>query len=153
MKFLILLSLLSSLSFASERLSGFETDYCTNYPEGTKAEPELWKHCCLMHDMFFWAGGDKSDRLESDLELRTCIEETGARTQAKIMYAAVRAGSLSPVKYPKMRWNNGWDGRGNFQKLSADDVGLVERELFSGYDYISLEQKQKFINFLQSRLD
>jgi hypothetical protein len=154
-RILILVTLLfSHLAAASSgtQLSSFETDYCTNYPEGTLSEPDLWKHCCLIHDMYFWAGGEKVDRNNADLELRSCIEATGAINQARIMYYAVRAGSYSPVKYPDRKWNNGWKDRADFQVLSFEDIVLISEELNCGYEFISPEIKIHFILQLQSRL-
>lgn len=145
---------ISFYSLANEsKLSSFETDFCTNYREGTSANPSLWKHCCLIHDMYFWAGGNKQDRYDADLELKSCIASTGARRTAQLMYLAVRAGSYSPVKYPKRKWNNGWGDRGNYQSLTQDDIEKIETELFDGYDYISNEIKIYFINALRSRLE
>lgn len=145
---------ISTESFASNsQLSQFETDYCTNYREGTSSNPYLWKHCCLIHDMYFWAGGNKQNRYDADVELKTCIANTGARREAQLMYLAVRAGSYSPIKYPKRKWNHGWDDRGNYQSLSQQDIDKVESELFSGYEYVSNEIKIYFINNLRSRLE
>ena len=149
----ILLLLNITAVSAEENLHPFETDYCTNYPEGTRNQPELWKHCCLLHDMKFWAGGNKQNRYDSDVELKTCIEETGAVHIAKLMYLAVRSGSYSPVKYPDKKWNNGWRERPDYQSLTPVDIDRIEAELFSGYDYISLPMKHDFINLLRSRLE
>jgi hypothetical protein len=135
----------------TSNLNSFETDYCTNYPEGPKDRPDQWKHCCLVHDMYFWAGGNKQNRNAADLELKSCIEATGAIHQAKIMYYAVRIGSYSPIKYSKKKWNNGWSGRGNFQTLSLEDINALEQELSTGYDYINTQMKQHFIQKLKSR--
>ncbi len=149
-----LLLTFSSLGFASaSQLTPFKTDYCTNYPEGRRDEPELWKHCCLIHDMNFWAGGNKQDRYNSDLELRRCVEETGAYYRARLIYYAVRAGSYSPIKYPDKKWNNGWRERPDFQTLTSQDIDVIENELSSGYDFISSEIKDLFITNLRSRLD
>lgn len=146
--------LVSFSSFASEeKISKFETDYCTNYPEGTKENPDQWKHCCLIHDMFFWAGGNKQNRYDADLDLRSCIEKTGAVKQARIMYYAVRAGSHSPIKYPKYKWNNGWSERPTFQTLTSEDISQINAEIQSGYDFITPEIKTYFINQLRSRLE
>ena len=152
---LIIAALLINFSSLAEtlELSSFETDYCTNYPEGTEQKPDLWKHCCLIHDMYFWAGGNKQNRYEADLELRSCIEETGAVKQARLMYYAVRAGSYSPIKYPKRKWNNGWSNRPGYYSLSTEDIQLIKAELDSGYDFINLEIKNYFINQLRTRLE
>lgn len=134
-------------------ISPFETDYCTNYPEGTKTEPELWKHCCLKHDLDFWVGGTKKERLAADLEFRSCIEKTGSPYQARMMYLAVRLGSYSPIKYPNRKWSNGWQDRPDFTPLDLQDILIIESELFSGYDFISREVKESFVYQLRRRLD
>jgi hypothetical protein len=155
MKVMLFLTLLlpTSLLLAQENLSAFETDFCTNYPEGPKDNPNQWKHCCLTHDMFFWAGGTRRDRDKADLELKSCIQKTGAEYQAQLMYLAVRAGSYSPVKYPKRQWNNGWQNRSSHQALTFEDIHLIENELGNGYEFISEEMKNKFINSLLIRLE
>lgn len=150
---ILLLSLTLTTFARTEAISPFETDYCTNSSEGTREWPELWKHCCLEHDLFFWAGGNKQDRYDSDLRLKSCIEETGQSERARIMYWAVRAGSYSPIKYPKRKWNNGWQRRRDYQTLSREDIATIENELYSGYDFINTELKERFINRLLNRLE
>jgi hypothetical protein len=150
--FLILIGFSFSPAMASELLAPFETDYCTNYPEGTRKHPDLWKHCCLIHDMFFWAGGSKQDRNNADLDLKSCIEKTGAAHQARIMYAAVRAGSYSPIKYPKKKWGNSWGDREEDLSLTREETEALEEEIYSGYNYIDPSIKEYFIFTLNSRL-
>jgi hypothetical protein len=106
-----------------------------------------------MHDLYFWVGGARQDRKNSDLELKTCIEKSGAIKQSRIMYLAVRAGSYSPIKYPKLKWNNGWDDERPIRALSAQDLELIEEELSSGYDFISEDLKQSFLHSLRSRAE
>lgn len=138
---------------SEENLTKFKTDYCTNYPEGTIQNPDQWKHCCLIHDMYFWAGGNEQDRDKADLNLRSCVEATGAPKTAAIMYYAVRAGSMSPVKYPDKKWNNGWRERPDFQSLSIADINAIQKEIEAGYDFVTIQQKQLFIKELRSRLE
>ena len=154
MKGFIIVTLLMSMAMPvkAETLLPFETDYCTNYVEGTPEKPDQWKHCCLMHDMYFWAGGIRSDRDKADLDLKVCIENTGAPLQAKIIYYAVRAGSYSPIKYPKRQWNNGWNDGRKERVLSGEDVDLVEQEIFRGYDFIPSDIKDHFVKTLRSRM-
>lgn len=155
MKYLVILilTLSETYAFSHENLNKFETDYCTNYPEGTREQPDLWKHCCLIHDMYFWAGGSKKDRDVADLDLKSCIEETGAFKVAQLMYYAVRAGSYSPVKYPKRKWNNGWNDNRKVRPLSESDIDVINAEISSGYEFIPPEIKSQFIDTLRSRLD
>lgn len=153
MKILFIFLALTAFSSwgSSDELGPFETDYCTNFPEGTSKAPELWKHCCLMHDMFFWAGGGREDRDKVDLKLRSCIEATGEMNIAKLMYWTVRITSYSPIKYSKKKWNHGWQGRPESQVLSELDIDQIEQEILNGHDYIPHELKQSFIWELRSR--
>jgi hypothetical protein len=130
-------------------LKPFVTDYCTNFAEGTKKEPNKWKECCLYHDLYFWAGGTISDRKNADLVLRNCIEKTGAHKIAEVMYLGVRLGSYSPIKYSDKKWSNGWSNRESFKALSIEDITRIEEELNSGYDYI--KDKKGFIDSLKDR--
>lgn len=148
---LIFIFIISGNTFANDTLLEFETDYCTNYPEGTKERPDLWKHCCLMHDMFFWAGGNKNNRDEADRELRSCIELTGAKKIARVMYAAVRLGSYSPIKYSNKKWNFGWPNRPTHQSLTSLDIDSIEFKIYMGHPYISQELKDIFIQTLRNR--
>lgn len=154
MKGFIIVTLLLNVavSVQAQTLLSFETDYCTNYAEGTLTKPDQWKHCCLVHDMYFWAGGLRKDRDNADLELKACIEDTGAPMQARIIYYAVRAGSFSPIKYPKRQWNNGWNDGRKEQKLSREDIDMIEEEIYHQHDYIPLEIKDHFVKSLRNRM-
>lgn len=152
MRIFLILFFFSSFTWAGT-IRQFKTDYCTNFPEGTKEDPELWKHCCLTHDMFFWAGGNKADRDMADLDLKACITKTGATRIAELMYRGVRAGSYSPIKYPDKMWNNRWLERDTFQTLTPQDIEEIEMDIMNGHDYISLDIKTYFIDQLRSRLE
>jgi hypothetical protein len=133
-------------------LEPFTTDYCTSYPEGTKNRPDLWKHCCLIHDLYFWAGGSEADRDAADWDLKLCVEETGKKKIAKLIYWAVRAGSRSPVKLPGKKWNNGWPERSYYQELSREDIHSIEQSLTSS-EVVPSQYRNQFLNKLHSRLD
>ena len=152
MKTAFVLLFISSFAWA-DNVRPFKTDFCTNFPEGTREEPALWKHCCLTHDMFFWAGGNKADRDLADLDLKSCIAKTGATQIAELMYLGVRAGSYSPIKYPDKMWNNGWKERPIFQTLTSEDITQIEAEILNGYEFISPNIKNYFIDQLRSRLE
>lgn len=143
---------LSLTAYAADELLPFRTDYCTGYAEGTFSDPHAWKHCCLSHDLFFWAGGTETERDKADLGLKACVEETGHALQAQIIYLAVRAGSRSPVKLPENKWNNGWPQRGDHQALSIEDIDRIEEQLLSqDDDTVSLPLKDSFLRELRSR--
>jgi hypothetical protein len=125
--------------WASKYVSNFETDYCTNYKEGT---------------MHFWAEGNKQNRYDSDVAFKSCIELTGYPHIAPLKYAVVRVGSYSPIKYSNKKWNHGLKGRASYASLTLKDIESIENELSSeSYDHILLEIKNHFINTLRSRLD
>jgi hypothetical protein len=134
-------------------LKKFKTDYCTNFSEGTRGSPDRWKHCCLVHDLYFWAGGDKADRLHADLELKSCITQSGSPFIARLMYLGVRAGFYSPIKYSDRKWSNGWYHRLPFKKLTTEEIDLLDDEIHFSSDDFSLEVKSYFIHQLRSRLD
>lgn len=140
------------ISAQGERPGPFLTDYCTGYPEGPRDRPTLWQHCCLEHDLYFWAGGTLDDRKASDLLLRECIEETGEDFQAKLIYWAVTAGSYSPVKFAKKKWNYGWADRTELRRLSRSDIDALEAEIrkpqYDQYDPLTIE---RFLSILRRR--
>jgi hypothetical protein len=151
--FIILFTLLTSTTTiaASNRLASFQTDFCTGVPEGTPQNPTAWKNCCLKHDMFFWAGGDKSDRDQSDLDLKKCVEDKGYPKIAWVIYQGVRLGSYSPIKFENKKWNFGWPERPEHQKLTSADIDQIEREIFSGYLDVPLHIKISFLYELRTR--
>lgn len=108
-------------SWSQEPLKEFITDECTMYPEGTKDQPKLWSHCCVLHDLFYWAGGSNFEMDRADLILEACVEETGQTVQAKIMYHGIRLGHLSPISFKDKSFGNGWTMPRERQPLSPDE--------------------------------
>ena len=110
-------------------LSDFTSDGCSLFIDGTFKDPELWKECCLKHDIAYWQGGIEEDRLQADLTFKACVEkETGDATLAKLMYDAVRLGG-EPYFPTWYRWGYGWPiGRG-YKKLSEQEKIMVKQKL------------------------
>jgi hypothetical protein len=106
-------------------LMDFQTDYCTMYKEGPTNAPEIWKDCCLEHDMYYWAGGTTKDRNNADLRLKECVEDLGYPVEAKIIFAGVKLGHLSPIK-SKYPWNNGWFAKHQYLSLTPSERQQVE---------------------------
>ena len=76
----------------SMELADFTSDGCSLFIDGTFENPELWKECCLKHDIAYWQGGTKEQREQADLDFKNCVEKkTGDSTLAYLMYEAVRA--------------------------------------------------------------
>ncbi len=111
-------------------LKPFSTNGCTGFPDGTLNHPELWRHCCILHDLAFWAGGCERDRDRADLDLRDCVSNVAGAPLGFVLYVGVRIGSWSPIKIKSERWNHGWqDGRAEHTPLSAQDVETISRAL------------------------
>ena len=110
-------------------LADFRSDGCSLFIDGTFENPELWKECCLLHDMAYWRGGTKEERKQADLAFKACVEKkTGDPVLAKLMYEAVRAGGAPhfPTWY---RWGYGWPvGRG-YKALSGEEGKLADQKL------------------------
>ena len=110
-------------------LADFKSDGCSLFLDGTFKDPELWKGCCVEHDVAYWKGGTEEEREAADLKFRACIlKKTGDKALAKLMYEAVRAGG-GPHFPTWYRWGYGWrQGRG-YKALSKKEEALVEKKL------------------------
>ena len=77
----------------------FVTDGCSVWPDGDL----YW--CCVEHDIAYWCGGSRDDRLAADRTLRDCaeVEDPG---QADLVYAGVRMGGV-PWLPTAWRWGYG----------------------------------------------
>lgn len=93
---------------ANVELKEFYTDGCTlfmdNYP---KHKEKSWRHCCVIHDLRYWYGGNKSEKDQTDLDLKACVEKSYSAFLANLMYRGIRIGNSSPIKH-KTHWGWGW---------------------------------------------
>ena len=110
-------------------LSDFTSDGCSLFVDGTFENPELWKECCLKHDIAYWKGGTRKEREKADIAFRECVKKkTGNAELAELMYQAVRTGG-EPYYPTWYRWGYGWPvGRG-YQPLSDSEKKMVEIKL------------------------
>lgn len=119
---LLLLSFASTQALAVE-LRPFTTDGCTLAPDGTPRRPQLFRQCCVAHDLRFWGGGTKAERDRADLELRACISDIAGPLVGEAYYAGVRAGQyVLPYHNPLKRWGNAWYERDGYRQLSAIEI-------------------------------
>ena len=132
------------------RVNKFHYDGCTMFVEGTASEPKLWDHCCLEHDLFYWAGGSKIQRRNADRALRQCIRDVGHPRLAQLMYVAVRTGRFYPFPFVGQQWGNAWASKRNYRCLSAQDVENIYVDL-DDYD-LDLAMKDRLILSLQTAL-
>ncbi len=129
----------------------FVTDGCTAWIEGPRRNPDQWRHCCVLHDLAFWAGA-AGQRPRADLDLRDCVAATGARGQARLMYFGIRAGSRSPRKIAGMQWGNAWSATESRRSpLTPAEVDLLEAELMdTRYDpVIDVDLRASFLRELR----
>lgn len=104
--FLIFL-LIASTSQANN-LKPFATDGCSMWIDGTIEQPNLWRHCCVAHDLDYWQGGSEAQRKKSDEDIQVCVKEAQGSQMADYIYTNVRWGG-SPYWMNYYRWGYGWD--------------------------------------------
>ena len=111
------------------KLSDFTSDGCSLFVDGTFEDPELWKECCLKHDIAYWQGGTEEEREAADIAFRECVKKkTGNAELAEVMYQAVRQGG-EPYYPTWYRWGYGWPiGRG-YRALTVAEKDLVKIKL------------------------
>ena len=113
---------------ASE-LRDFKSDGCSLFVDGTFKDRELWKECCVEHDVAYWKGGTADERKAADLKFRECIRKTtGDEALALLMYEAVRAGG-SPHFPTWYRWGYGWPKGRGYKALTELEKTVVQRKL------------------------
>lgn len=144
---------LSIPTYASKILKPFLTDGCTGYAEGTRADPNLWRHCCVEHDLYFWAGGSKEERKQTDLRLKSCVEKTGEIQHAHLIYLGVTLGGASPIQFKTKQWGHAFEEREKYLALSEAETSLVIHDLETQNLNIPESLIQSFKDQLISRLD
>jgi len=125
---LISLCLLIKCVGAAE-LADFSSDGCSQFPDGTLTQQDLWCDCCITHDIAYWQGGNRQQKKQADEALRQCVlQKTDNKLLADTMYYGVTLGG-SPVFPVWYRWGYGWRyGRG-FQSLNEYEQQQVTSKL------------------------
>ncbi len=92
---------------AAAQLAPFTTDGCTFWLDGPPGQPNLWRHCCVAHDLAYWQGGSSAQRLQADQQFKACMHASHSALVANHVYWNVRVGGTpySPTPY---RWGYGW---------------------------------------------
>ena len=109
-------------------LKPFTTDGCSDFPDGTPSQQSLWFDCCVRHDLAYWKGGTKAERLAADLTLQQCVVQEGEAEIADLMLAGVRVGG-SPYYPTSYRWGYGWPYLRGYQALSEEERSQVRQQL------------------------
>lgn len=125
----IALLMISINSVIAGQLDDFSSDGCSQFPDGTFTQQDLWCSCCITHDIAYWQGGNRKQKKQSDQALRECVlQKTGNSMLANSMYYGVSLGG-SPIFFTWYRWGYGWRyGRG-YQSLNQYEKQMVFEKL------------------------
>lgn len=105
--FMILLASGCSTTSPDSQLVPFTNDGCSLFPDRSIINVVDWCECCIAHDIAYWKGVAREERLEAGQALKSCVEaKTGNPELAKLMYEGVRAGG-SPYFYNWYHWEYG----------------------------------------------
>lgn len=61
---LLITNVMIQLSLATQSvmaggLDDFSSDGCSQFPDGTFTQENLWCDCCITHDIAYWQGGSR----------------------------------------------------------------------------------------------
>ncbi len=110
-------------------LKDFSSDGCSLFPDSSLVGNLDWSDCCLEHDIQYWQGGTKEQRLMADSLFKECIlKKTGDEKLAKLMYKAVRFGG-NPNIPTWYRWGYGWNYMRDYKPFSIQEQKLIDEKL------------------------
>ncbi len=123
-----LLLCLCAASASADSLAPFTSDGCSLFPDGTLSQQNLWLDCCIQHDLDYWKGGTRAERLAADKALERCVETVGAPEIAALMHSGVRAGG-SPWWPTGYHWGYGWPYLRGYKALDRAERAEVRLRL------------------------
>ncbi len=117
--------LLFSCGSTKHILKPFHSDGCSLFPDQNLITHKDWSDCCLEHDIAYWRGGTKAQRVAADSLLRICVlKKTGSKKLADLMYKGVRIGG-SPHFPTWYRWGYGWNYMRGYAPLTREERLMV----------------------------
>lgn len=126
---LLVISLLSCACASPNHIRNFYTDGCSLFPDGNLKDRHLWCDCCFAHDIAYWRGGTKEERLRADEELRSCVQDkTNDKVLAETMFQGVRAGG-HPAFPTWYRWAYGWTYGREYAPITNEEQLQVKERL------------------------
>jgi hypothetical protein len=111
---------------SDSNLAAFKTDGCSSFPDGTFEYRDLWLDCCTVHDIAYWKGGLRAERIKADEELQSCVASVGEPEIATLMLAGVTVGG-SPYWPTQFRWGYGWPYPRGYKALTDSEAAQVAR--------------------------
>ena len=138
------------LAEAGLTLRSFTTDYCSEWPDGKLTDPTQWAACCFTHDISYWLGGSKDDRVAADKKLKQCVRDSSDSFNGFLMYIGVRMGGKpGNASYA---WGYGWTRDRDYFELHPQDA-LRAKELLEKSDLNKNEKEKNLINvFIEETL-
>lgn len=109
-------------------ITPFTTDGCSRFPDGTIEQPQLWRQCCVEHDLAYWRGGSYEERMQADQALKSCVSELGQTQVSELMFIGVRMGG-SPLWPTNYRWGYGWPYLRGYEPLSEAEKSSIRKQL------------------------
>nr|BDT29416.1 hypothetical protein BHI3_28820 [Bacteriovorax sp. HI3] len=129
----------------------FTTDYCSEWPDGKKENPEQWAGCCFTHDLHYWIGGTDDERKKSDEELKECVKMTGSSLSGFLMYIGVRFGGRpGDASYS---WGYGWTKGREYAPISKEQAEKARGLLMKSERNKNKKEKKLIDDFVKNSLD
>lgn len=126
---ILAVSIIISSCASPNHIRNFTTDGCSLFPDGNLKDRHLWCDCCFAHDIAYWRGGTREERLRADQMLKGCVQEkTGDKVLAETMFLGVRAGGSAafPTWY---RWGYGWSYGREYAPVTNEEQDQVKERL------------------------
>jgi hypothetical protein len=133
--FLIFLASCATTQKKPNKIAPFKSDGCSMSPDGIPlVDSNLWVHCCFVHDISYWAGGEIELRETADKELGRCVAKESSKVQGEIMFEGTHIGGVPNDIFP-WAWGYGWRQNMGYHKLSEKELIQV----FEQFDSILKE--------------
>jgi hypothetical protein len=121
---------------ASTPMAPFTSDGCSMFIDGPPDNPDLWSHCCVLHDYAYWKGqGGHVARLQADADLGVCVNEALGGTDPGspvsggfLMTIGTRLGGSGLWPSP-FRWGYGWPYSGASRYNRVENVETLTHEI------------------------
>lgn len=124
----------------ADELQDFTSDGCSAFPDGTREDKELWRSCCVLHDLAYWRGGSSDERKAADYALEACVAAVGKPDVARLMLAGVRVGG-TPWLPTRFRWAYGWPFLRGYEEVDEVEAQQVAKKVEAALALIEVENQ------------
>ena len=126
---LLAISILICACASPNHIRNLTTDGCSLFPDGDLKDRHLWCDCCFAHDIAYWRGGTREERMSADETLKACVQEkTNDKVLDETMFLGVRGGGSAafPTWY---RWGYGWSYGREYAPVTKEEQSQVQERL------------------------